>query len=366
MKIPELTPRMMRDWLLEEDSARLEQLWYMANFVRERKVGQDVFLRGLIEFSNRCARNCTYCGLRAANGDIARYSLSERDMIGCVGVALELGIGTLVMQSGEGVALETEQLLRFFRFVRHEKKMALTLSVGELSDVEFLAFREAGVNRYLLRFETSNKALYNHIHPAKKNCVEGNQKNGNHTDSDRIRMLRKLRELNFEVGSGVMVGIPGQTVDDLVNDLLLFRELDLDMVGIGPYMPHPETPLALEFEDHKSSYVCSNRELLTYKMIALTRIILPDANIPSTTALATLNREHGRVLGLQRGANILMPNITPQEYRSEYSIYPEKAGTSMGPDDSYAAAVSAIAQAGRTVGAGKGDSLRYLARKGNH
>jgi biotin synthase len=351
--VPQLTPSSMRAWLLEEDSFRLEQLWHMANFVRENTVGPAVHLRGLIEFSNRCARNCTYCGLRAANRDVTRYALGERDLIGCVGVALELGIGTLVMQSGEGVALETETLLRFFRYVTEEKKLALTLSVGELSESELMAFRDAGVNRYLLRFETSNRALYEHIHPGKSSGIP----------ADRIAILKKMRSLNFEVGSGVMVGIPGQTIDDLVNDLLLFQELDLDMVGLGPYMPHPGTPLALEFEEHKNSYVCANREILTYKMLALTRILLPNANIPSTTALATLNTRDGRVNGLKRGANILMPNITPQVFRSDYNIYPEKAGSTMGPDDSHAAAVLAIHKAGRVVGTGRGDSLRYLARQ---
>jgi biotin synthase len=352
--VPVLTPETMKAWLLEEDPFRLEQLWHMADFVRRNAVGDAVYLRGLVEFSNRCARNCTYCGLRAANGNVTRYSLSESDLIGCVGVALQIGIGTLVMQSGEGVALETETLLRFFRYVTQEKGLALTLSVGELSSDELLAFREAGVNRYLLRFETSNRALYEHIHPAKKTGAQ----------NDRISILKQMRALRFEVGSGVMVGIPGQTVDDLVNDLLLFQELDLDMVGLGPYMPHPGTPLAEEFEQNKNSYVCVNRELLTYKMLALTRILLPNANIPSTTALATLNPREGRVNGLKRGANILMPNITPQKYRGDYNIYPEKAGTTMGPDDSYAAAVSAIADAGRVVGTGRGDSLRYLAREG--
>lgn len=350
--IPVLTPASMKSWLLEEDPFRLEQLWHMANFVRENSVGNAVHLRGLIEFSNRCARNCMYCGLRAANGNVTRYSLSERDLLGCVGVALELGIGTVVMQSGEGVTLETETLLRFFRYVTNEKKLALTLSVGELTKEEFFKFKEAGVNRYLLRFETSNRELYNHIHPAKIGVSQ----------NDRIAILKMMRAMQFEVGSGVMVGVPGQTVDDLVNDLLLFQELDLDMVGLGPYMPHPGTPLALEFESARNTYVCANREMLTYKMLALTRILLPDANIPSTTALATLNPLDGRVNGLKRGANVLMPNITPQKYRSDYNIYPEKAGSNMGPDDSYSAAIKAIELAGRTVGTGKGDSLRYIAR----
>lgn len=352
MKPQSLTASMLREWLVEEDPLRLEQLWYMANDARRRTVGEVVHLRGLIEFSNRCLRNCTYCGLRVDNTAVARYAIPSAEVLEAVGFARNSGIKTIVMQSGEGVAFNRVDYAPVFEAIARAGDMAATLSVGELADEEFAALRALGVSRYLLRFETSNSELYRAIHPARRGCEA----------VDRIAMLRKLRSLDFEVGSGVMVGIPGQSVDDLVNDLLLFRELDLDMVGIGPYMPHPGTPLATEFELSNTSYVAAHRELLTYKMVALTRLLLPDANIPSTTALATLNPCEGRLLGLRRGANVLMPNMTPKKYRSDYSIYPEKAGTTMGPDDSLDAALPSIEAAGRVPGTDRGDSLRFRKR----
>jgi biotin synthase len=353
MKPQSLTSGILREWLVEEDPVRLEQLWYMANEARRRTVGDAVHLRGLIEFSNRCIRNCTYCGLRVDNLAVPRYAVPVPEILESVSFAREVGIRTIVMQSGEGVAFDAAAFAPVFESIARAGDMAITLSVGELTVEEFKALRKLGVSRYLLRFETSNADLYRTIHPARRGCGAG----------DRIAMLRQLRDLDFEVGSGVMVGIPGQSVDDLVNDLLLFRELDLDMVGVGPYMPHPGTPLAAGFERSKASYLSVHRELLTYKMVALTRLLLPDANIPSTTALATLNAREGRLLALKRGANVLMPNITPTKYRSDYSIYPEKAGTSMGPDDSVDAALATIGAAGCVPGTDRGDSLRFRRRR---
>ena len=202
------------------------------------------------------------------------------------------------------------------RRIKAQTPMAVTLSLGEREPDELALWREAGADRYLLRFETSNRTLFEKIHPPRPGRV-----------SDRIVLLAHLRELGYEVGSGVMIGIPGQSYDDLARDLELFRELNLDMIGVGPFLMHPQTPLAdpqQQPEAPPGEQVPAS-ELVTYKVIALTRLLCPGANIPSTTALATQNRRNGRELGLVRGANIVMPNLTPPKYRVHYEIYPNKA-----------------------------------------
>ena len=217
-------------------------------------------------------------------------------------------------------------------------------------------WREAGADRYLLRFETSNPALFEKIHPSLPR-----------KHSDRPALLRTIKRLGYEAGSGVMVGIPGQTFQDLARDLTLFQELDLDMIGIGPYIAHPDTPLGAS---NSSSLLSSgsgsqapdsraqvpNTELMTYKMVALARIACPKANIPSTTALATLNLAQGRELGLCRGANIVMPNLTPAKYRVLYEIYPAKACIQETAEQCHGCMRSRIESIGRMVGTGRGDS----------
>jgi len=304
------------NWLRETNPERLAELWRRADETRRRHVGDAVHLRGLVEISNHCARQCAYCGLRVGNENLIRYRMRADEIFESAQQALKFGYGTVVLQAGEDYGISAEWLAEIVRRIKSETPLAVTLSLGERPDKDLAAWREAGADRYLLRFETSDRNLFEEIHPPLGN-----------RECDRIAILRRLREFGFEVGSGIMVGIPGQTYASVANDIALFRELDLDMIGIGPFIPHPATPLGNGFKFFPSvnGEQVPNNEMMVYKAVALTRLVRPDANIPATTALATINKKNGRELGLQRGANVFMPNLTPLKYRRLYEIYPNKA-----------------------------------------
>jgi biotin synthase len=304
-------------WLRETDPAVLEALWRRADGTRAAHVGDEVHLRGLIEISNHCVRLCLYCGIRACAPGLTRYRMTADEILACAREAARLGYGTVVMQSGEDPGLTREFVADVVRGVKVETGLAVTLSLGERSDEDLAAWKEAGADRYLLRFETSDPDLYRRIHPSLPGTV-----------SDRVRQLLRMREIGYEIGSGVMVGIPGQTWDILARDVELFRDLDIDMIGIGPFLPSPRTPLGGDGADRlraPDGEQVPNDELTTLKVVALTRLVCPEANLPSTTALATIDPAAGRELGLSRGANIVMPNVTPPHYRVLYEIYPGKA-----------------------------------------
>lgn len=340
------------EWLKETRHDALGDLWRQADDVRRTFVGDAVHLRGLIEISNRCVRQCHYCGLRADNRELNRYRMTADEILDCARAAQRFGYGTTVLQAGEDPGITCESMTALIRRIKEETGLAVTLSIGERGIEELSAWREAGADRYLLRFETSNTELFRRIHPVR----------AGQTDADRIGLLKALRRLDYEVGSGVMIGIPGQTYEDLVNDLELFRELDLDMIGVGPFIAHPQTPLATCNESACDGSVdqAPNTELMTYKMVALTRLVCPRANIPSTTALATLNLAQGRELGLQRGANILMPNLTPPRYRVLYEIYPAKACIRETDEQCHGCMQMRIHAIGRSVGRGPGSAtLRH-------
>jgi len=335
-------------WLLETRPERLEELWRRADAARLESVGAEVHLRGLIEFSNFCVRQCGYCGLRADHRGLTRYRMSAAEIMECVRQAVDYGYGTVVLQSGEDYGIEREWMADLVRRIKVETPLAVTLSLGERSDSDLVAWREGGADRYLLRFETSDSQLYEKIHPALRG-----------KPSDRIAILRRLAELGYEVGSGVMIGIPGQTYESLAHDISLFRMLDLDMIGVGPFIPHPRTPLgeaAAKLSAPPDQQV-PNSELMTYKVVALARLVCPGANIPSTTALATLNRAEGREFGLMRGANVVMPNLTPLQYRVSYEIYPAKACVFETATDCDACMKRRIISIDRVIGTGRGDSL---------
>ncbi len=351
--------RMILGWLKADDSGRLEDLWRAADATRLKFVGEAVHLRALVEISNCCARQCAYCGLRAGNTGLERYRMSAEEILSCAMEADSLGIGTIVLQSAEDYGLSAEWIASVIRRIKSETPMAVTLSLGERSDADLEAWREAGADRYFLRFETSDADLYKKIHPLLPE-----------RPVNRIEMLQKLQALGYQTGSGVMIGIPGQSFESLADDILLFRRLDLDMVGVGPWLPHPATPLGsgemkmdirprLLNEGRKdfNARQVPNSEIMTYKVIALTRLVRPDANIPATTALATLNADWGYELGLTRGANVIMPNFTPCDYRKKYEIYPKKIlfPNSLSNFDSIHSRIEAI---GRTVGKGRGDRMR--------
>jgi biotin synthase len=313
------TPLSLKDilaWLREENPDRLKTLWAWADETRRLSVGDTIHLRGLVEISSHCSRRCGYCGLRVGNLSLTRYRMESEEILEAARQAVSFGYGTVVLQAGEDFGLTCEWVADVVRQIKDQTPLAVTLSLGERTEAELEAWRNAGADRYLLRFETSDPALFELIHPSRGQHATG-----------RIPLLRHLKQLGYEVGSGIMVGLPGQSYDSVARDIDLFRELDLDMIGIGPFIPHPQTPLGTgelkpvaDSEDQ-----VPNSELMVYKAVALTRLARPDANIPSTTALATINKRNGRELGLQRGANVLMPNLTPVKYRKLYEIYPAKA-----------------------------------------
>jgi biotin synthase len=342
--------RTIIEWLREDNPDRMKELWSLADSVREENVGDEVHLRGLIEISNYCCRQCGYCGLRSENRGLERYRMTAEEIMECVHLAVQYGFGTVVMQSGEDYGIETAWLADIVKRIKSETPLAVTLSLGERPDEDLAAWRGAGADRYLLRFETSDPELYKLIHPSHAGRL-----------SNRIAILQRLKELGYEAGSGVMVGIPGQTYESLATDIDTFRSLDLDMIGVGPHISHPATPLGtgewirpIPKEDQ-----VPNSELMTYKTVALTRIVCPEANIPSTTALATINKAMGREYGLMRGANVVMPNLTPTKYRRLYEIYPAKACIDETSDECRACLHERIKRIGRTIGKGQG-ARRYL------
>ena len=263
----------------------------------------------------------------------------------CVRLAASLGLGTVVLQAGEDPGLTRDGVAGLVRRIKAETALAVTLSLGERSDDELAAWREAGADRYLLRFETSNPELYRRIHPARPGETR-----------DRLAVLESLRRLGYEVGSGVMVGIPGQTYRDLARDIERLGELRLDMIGLGPYLSHPETPLgqAGQTVTDTAADQVPNSAVMATKAVALARLVCPDANIPATTALATVDRDRGHALGLQRGANVIMPDLTPPGYRELYAIYPGKTPPTADRIEAARAVQALVASLGRSVGRGPG------------
>jgi biotin synthase len=340
-------------WLRETDPVRLQPLWEAADKCRKQNVGDDVHLRGLIEISNHCVRLCGYCGIRAANRTLTRYRMTHDEIMASVNTAVRLRYGTVVLQAGEDDGITKEWMAALIRQIKQETDVAVTLSLGERLQDELAAWSEAGADRYLLRIETSNPTLFAHIHPPRVDRPA----------MSRIELLRQLRDMGYEIGSGSLIGIPGQSWDDLADDLRLFARWDMDMIGVGPFIPHPQTPLGCLPDILPSNSQVPASELMTYKVVALARLLCPTANIPSTTALATLNRAGGREIGLQRGANIVMPNLTPARYRPLYEIYPDKACLYETPEQCHECVQKRIESIGRTIGSGPGTSPSMTRRR---
>lgn len=310
--------------ILKDDSNN-DWLFSLADKTREEYVGDEVHLRGLIEFSNICKRQCKYCGLRCEDKFIDRYRISKENIISYAEHAVNMGYKTIVLQSGEDEYYNTDLMCEIIEGIK-KLGVALTLSIGEKTYEEYKAFKEAGADRYLIRIETTDKTLYNQIHP-------------NMDFDNRVRCLENLGRLGYEVGTGCLVGLPNQTIESLADDILFFKEINADMVGIGPFIPHPHTPL-------KDSVTGSFT--LALKVMALTRILLKDINIPATTAMETLN-PNGRIIALQSGANVVMPNVTTTEYRAKYEIYPNKICINENPDKCKGCISAKIQSIGRTV-----------------
>ncbi len=271
-----------------------------ADAVRKKYVGDGVHLRGLIEFSNICKCNCLYCGLQSSNKHVNRYRLSKDEILDIAKKGVDEGFKTIVLQSGEDEFFNTKLMCEIISEIKN-LGVALTLSIGEKSFEDYKAFKAAGADRYLLRIETTDKNLYKKMHPYAN-------------FDNRMRCLYDLKKLGYETGTGCLVGLPEQTLESLADDILFFKELDADMIGIGPFIPHPDTPLKNE----------NNGSLdLAIKVMAVTRILLKDINIPATTAMESL-RSDGRLLALQSGANVVMPNLTDDCHKKMYEIYPNK------------------------------------------
>lgn len=313
-----------------KDDRQNEWLFSLADKVRRENVGDEVHLRGLIEFSNICHCFCKYCGLRCENKELDRYRILPDDIVKYAQKAVEMGYKTIVLQSGEDAFYTREILCDIIKRIK-EFDVALTLSIGERSFDDYKAFRDCGADRYLIRIETTDKNLYKKMHP-------------NMSFDNRVRCLKDLRKLGFEVGTGCLVGLPEQTVESLADDVLFFKEINADMVGIGPFIAHPHTPL---------KDIPNGNFTLALKVMALTRILLKNINIPATTAMETLN-PNGRIIALQSGANVVMPNVTTTEYRAKYEIYPNKICINENPSQCFHCISGKIKSIGRTVSTGYG------------
>ena len=275
-------------------------LFKEADKVRKEHVGDEVHLRALIEFSNYCKNNCLYCGLRCDNKKITRYRLTAEQIIDLAKKAKADGYKTVVLQSGEDNYYTTEMLVKIISEIK-KLDLAITLSIGEKTQEEYKAYKDAGADRYLLRIETTDKDLYAKLNPGmslenRKNCIA------------------TLKKLKFETGSGILVGLSNQTIESIAEDILYLQSASIDMAGIGPFIYNPDTPIEQPNSDNFE---------LSLRVMAILRLLMPDINIPATTAMETL-RLNGRMLALQAGANVLMPNITQEEYKKLYSIYPGK------------------------------------------
>ncbi|MEN6423269.1 MAG: [FeFe] hydrogenase H-cluster radical SAM maturase HydE [Smithella sp.] len=297
----------------------------VADRVRRQQMGNEIFLRGIIEFSNYCERNCLYCGLRKSNSSLSRYRMTEDEIIATAKQIKKKCVPTVVLQSGEDSFFSTDRICRLIEQIKNETGLVITLSVGERSASDFQSFQQAGANRYLLKHETASPELYKYIRP------------GCHLDK-RMQCLRSLKHLGFETGTGNMVGLPGQTMEILADDLIFMKQLDADMLGIGPFIAHPDTPFAgIDNDDIE----------LTLRVVAVARLLTRNTNIPATTALATLHPQ-GRLLALQAGANVVMPDFTPEIYKSRYDIYPGKTDTNPA-EETIEKLKSDIQSIGRTI-----------------
>ena len=281
-----------------------EQLFHLADEKRKKYVGEEVHLRGLVEFSNFCRKNCLYCGLRRGNRKLKRYRISPEEIYNISEKIALLGIKTIVLQSGEDLSYDVQTLASLISRIK-KLDVAVTLSIGEREPGEYALWKDAGADRYLLKQETFDRELFAKLHP----------------DDDfdrRLECQKTLKKLGYEVGSGNIVGLPYQTHQALALDIKKFQEWDFDMVGIGPFIPNPDTPLGNQIADPQRKY------LLTLKVLALTRVLTKSSNLPATTALGALISK-GRERALSCGANVFMPNFTPSFYQSKYIIYPGKS-----------------------------------------
>jgi biotin synthase len=328
------------------------KLFEKAKNIKAAQVGRIVYFRGLIEYSNHCSKNCYYCGIRSGNRKYTRYRMTDAEVIEAALFAHENRFASIVIQSGEQSSRKhvdtIEWLLREIGR-RTAGKLHVTLSLGEQREETYRRWFEAGAHRYLLRIEVSNPDLYRKLHPA----------NSLHDFEKRVESLRMLKRIGYQVGSGVMIGLPFQCVDDLADDLLFLQEIDIDMAGMGPYIEHEETPL---FQYSKELLPLAERFDLSLKMVAILRIMMKDINIAATTAMQTIDPQ-GREKALLVGANVIMPNLTPVKYRQDYLLYENKPCLDEEAEECKSCLEARIHMAGDKIGYGEwGDSRHYKQR----
>ena len=341
--------------LLSLEGAELEALYAHAAEIKQEAVGNKVYFRGLLEYSNRCAKNCYYCGVRRGNREIARYTMTDEEVLQAAALADEKQFGSLVLQSGErSDKAFTDKIAKLLLEIKYrfEGRLRVTLSMGEQSEETFRLWRESGAHRYLLRIEASNRELYHKIHP--NDCL--------HSYERRLEALELLRKTGYQVGTGIMIGLPFQSLEDLAGDLLFIKNQNIDMVGMGPYIEHHATPL---YKYRDQLLPPAERLELSLKMVAILRIMMPNINMAATTAMQTLHSQ-GRQRALKIGANVIMPNLTPLKYREGYLLYENKPNIHEETEVSLKNLKASIENAGCTLATGEwGDSKHYLERTGN-
>ena len=316
------------------DAETTQYLFSRATEVRQFYYRKDVYVRGLIELTNYCRRNCYYCGIRAGNKNIERYRLTKEQILDCCQEGYELGFRTFVLQGGEDMSYTDEIMTDIIRSIKRQyPDCAITLSIGERSYESYKSYKDAGADRFLLRHETADATHYGQLHPKEMSSDE------------RKECLMNLKALGFQFGTGFMVGSPFQTPELLVKDLLFIQEINPQMVGIGPFIPHHETPFAAE--------KAGSTELTLY-LLAILRLMLPQALLPATTALGTLEKG-GRELGILAGANVLMPNLSPLDVRTKYMIYDNKIATGLEAAESLKKLKESIAKIGYQIVEARGD-----------
>ena len=294
--------------LASTDEGLWREIFAAAREVKAKCGKTEVLPRGLIECSNVCAKNCLYCGIRKGNAKVPRYLIPDEEVAACIDEARRRGYPAVAFQAGE---IESEANTAYYeRHIAMCRGLEVTLSLGEQTEEVYRRWKDAGAMRYLIRIETSNRELYAKIHPAECSFER------------RVECIRTLKRLGYVTGSGVMIGLPGQTIDDLAHDIVFYGDENLDMVGMGPYVAHPDSLMP----DSRYQLPTTNYQL-SLRMIALTRLYLWNVNIVAATALEALDPENGRRRGIDAGANVIMPNLTPEKFRVEYDLYPGKVKT---------------------------------------
>jgi biotin synthase len=314
----------------------VQMLYSFADRIRRDFAGDEILIRGIIEFSSYCRNACAYCGLNRNNKKLRRYRLSRKQIFDCVETLTNTGIKTVVLQSGEDNELDVCELAELIADIKSRYDTAVTLSVGEWSKKDYELWKQAGADRYLLKIETSNRELYRKLHP-------------DMSYDNRLRCLEYIKELNYQTGCGCIVGLPGQSVEDIAEDILFFRRWDFDMLGMGPLVPHYNTALANEAHGDIA---------LTLKTLAVARIVSKRTHLPANTALQTIGGESALRTALSVGANVVMPNFTTPSLKKLYEIYPNKRCVFESPGQTIVNINSIVSDIDRQVQWSRGDAIR--------